>query len=658
MSKDEFTELKLAYKYFGELFRKKLLPPNTINGNEIFLRSLWKKTDWTRAEAFRVYNIIKPLANHLQKVGYDFGLVPPITTQVQKPTKVLKLPREKLIGYDKDAFVVHFPYSDHLYKAIKQIPGSSWNKDKRYWNVPLAQNEALKKFGSAYGFKLTEKGRVMIENITDNYEASYKAEKVELNLPFKLEPYPFQSAGIDYGIKNRQHINADEMGLGKTPQGMGVVLGLDAFPCIIFCPKSLRLNWQNEIHKFTHKKAMIINKSNARQLNRFYESGLAHYFIANYEAARTMFTEEIKEVTITKGPNAGKTYQKVTTFDFGKIFKSCIIDEAHECRNNQTLRFKTIKPISLAAEIRICLTGSPIVKGTADFASLLELIGRIDDFGGRYKFIRQYNKMTGNSLYGKQIPANLKELNIKLRSLCFIRREKFQVLKELPDKIRQVVKVELENRDEYDKALNMFQQWMIEKNYDPERIDRALQAEVLVKIGVLRQISARGKLPAVTEFVHDIINDNKKVVIFCWFLETARAIGKAFKDVVFITGDQNDKEVERNKQLFQTDNRYKIIVVTYKRGGVGHTLTAASHWISIEDGWTYKDKSQAEDRCHRIGQENAVNCYAFLGENTVDEGIYDVIMQRMEMEKEATGGSTEIQTKVSTYIAKQIMEQK
>lgn len=658
MSSTEYKELKQALEYFRELFVRKLLPNSVVNGCAVFLKEMREKEVWNKAEALRVYNIIKPHSLKLRTLNFYFDNVPVIgATAKPVKKKVYRLPKEKLIGYDKKAFVVYFPYNQFLFKEIMKIKGAVYNKDNRYVNIPLAQNQELKEFGVKHGFKMTEKGRAMLDNITENYEASYKAEKVELNLPLKLEPYPFQSAGIDYGIKNKCVIFGDEMGLGKTPQGMSVPLALDEYPCLIICPKSLRLNWQDEVHKFTHKKAMIVTKSNARQLKRFYEMGLAQYFITNFEGARTIFTEEIKDIEITQGKNAGTVYQKVKTFDFGKIFRSVILDEAHECRNEKTLRFKTIKPIMLAAEIRLCLTGSPIVKGTKDLASLLELIGRINDFGGRYKFVRAYNKMNKDSLQSKMLPDNLKELNIKLRSLCFIRREKYQVLKELPDKMRQIIKVDIDNMDEYNKALNMFVHWMVEKGYNPEKIDRAMRAEVLVRINVLKQLAAKGKLSALKEFLGEVIDSGEKIVVFCWFLDTARFIGKNFKDVLFITGDQSDEEINQNKKLFQDkDSKYKIIVVTYKRGGVGHTLTAASKVAFIELGWTWKDQGQAEDRCHRIGQDNAVNCYYFLGNNTLDEGIYHVIEQRREMEKDATGGTTEVQTTVSNYIAKQVYE--
>lgn len=654
---NEYKELKLALEYFRELFVRKLLPNSAVNNCAGFLKEIRQKKTWTKADALKVYNIIKPYSLKLRSLNFYFDNVPIISTPSHINKKVYRLPKEKLIGYDKNAFVVYFPYSQNLYKEIMKVPGAIYNKEKRYVNVPLAQNKELKKFGEKWGFKMTEKGRAMLNNITENFEASYKAEKVDLNLPLKLEPYPFQSAGIDYAIKNKCVIIADEMGLGKTPQAMSVPLALDEFPCLVICPKSLRLNWQSEIHKFTHKKAMLVNKSNAHHLQRYYEMGLAQYFIINYEGARTIFTEEIKEVEITTGQNAGTKYKKVKMFDFALIFKSVILDEAHECRNEKTIRHKTIKPIMLAANIKLCLTGSPIVKGTKDMASLLELIGRIKDFGGRYKFIRAYNKMTRESFGSKTLPDNLKELNIKLRSLCFIRREKFQVLKELPDKMRQIIKVDIDNQNEYDLALNMFMSWMVEKGYSPEKIDRAMKAEMLVRINILKQLTAKGKLSALKEFLEEVLDSGEKVVVFCWFLETARYIGKNFENVLFITGDQSDEEIEQNKKLFQDEkSKYKIIVVTYKKGGTGHTLTASSKVAFIELGWTWKDQGQAEDRCHRIGTKNAVNCYYFLGNNTIDEGIYQVIEQRREMEKDATGGTTEIQTTVSNFIANQIYE--
>lgn len=446
----------------------------------------------------------------------------------------------------------------------------------------------------------------------------------------------------------------------NTVQAIATVLGTDTFPCLVICPKSLRYNWVDEWEKFTNKKTMILDKSKMKYIGRYIELGLKDVGIINYDGARTLFTDRIQEIEITKGERQGKKNIKVHTKGYEKHFKSVVIDEAHECRNQSTLRFKTIKPLCKGKEVILALTGSPIVKGPADLAALLELIGQIDKFGGHYKFIKQYYLANKGSYGGKGLPHNLSDLNIKMRSICFIRREKFQVLKELPDKMRQIIKVDIDNRDEYDHALISLQSWMVEKNIDPEKIEAAMRAEILVQLGVLKKLSARGKLSAFKEFVSEILLQDKKLVVFCWFKETANFLKDNFDNVLLVTGDVSDEDVRDNVKKFQEDDKYKLIVLTYRRGGTGFTLTAASDWACIELGWTYKDQSQAEDREHRIGQKNNVNCRYFLGKDTVDERIYQIIMARMLMERQATGSRTEIQTEETNFkdIIKSLMPKK
>jgi SWI/SNF-related matrix-associated actin-dependent regulator 1 of chromatin subfamily A len=649
-----YPELKQALLSFRELFIKRILPPSAVNGTAEFLKRCRLNPNWSPSDAHRVYELIKPHTLTLKKVGFDFDTVPKVTIQIPK-SAYYENKSFNLIGYDDNLFVIKFPYSRELYKEISSIEGARWNQEKKYWNAPLGKADEVKAFGEKFGFIVTEKGKSMFRNINDNLEASYNAENVELNLPLKLPLYPFQNSGADYGIKNKRVIFGDEMGLGKTVEAIATVLGTDTFPSLVICPKSLRYNWEDEWAKFTNKKVLILDKKRMPMLKQYIELGLMDVGIINYDGARTLFTDHIQEIEITKGARAGKTNKKVITKGYENLFKSIIIDEAHECRNRSTLRFKTIKPLCKDKEVCLALTGSPIVKGPADLGALLDMIGQIEKFGGYFKFIKQYytaNKGFFNN--SKALPQNLSDLNIKLRSICFIRREKFQVLKELPDKVRQIIKVDIDNQEEYDHALINLQSYLLSKNVDPEKIDAAMRAELLVQLGILKKLSARGKLSAVKQFVEDLLLQDKKLVIFTWFKETANFIKNNFDDVLLVTGDVSDEEVRDNIKKFQEDPKYKLIVLTYKRGGTGFTLTAASDWLCIEMGWTYKDQSQAEDREHRIGQKNNVNCYYFLGKGTVDERIYDIIITRMLMEREATGSRTEIQTEETTF--KEIMK--
>jgi len=294
------------------------------------------------------------------------------------------------------------------------------------------------------------------------------------------------------------------------------------------------------------------------------------------------------------------------------------------------------------------------------------LIGRIDDFGGHYKFVRQFkdmdkkflelSKKDPNMLTKKEraMAIQLKELNIKLRSLCFIRREKHQVLKDLPEKFRKVIRVPLDNRAEYEHAMFSLQSFMAENGANSTKISQALRAELLVKIGVLKKLSAKGKFNAVKEFAEEVIEGGEKLIIVCWFNETVQWLRDSLKQYnpVTISGQidgrlTKDEEIQAAKMKFQHDHSTRVIIITYGKGGEGHTLTAASKVAMIELGWTYKDQGQAEDRAHRIGQKSTVECYYFLGENTIDEDIYKIIDSRRMLEKETTGGSEQINTTFS-----------
>ena len=73
----------------------------------------------------------------------------------------------------------------------------------------------------------------------------------ELKHHLRVEPYPYQREGIIYGLDKKRLIIGDEPGLGKTLQSIGIVDTADAYPCLVICPSSLKINWQREFEKFT-----------------------------------------------------------------------------------------------------------------------------------------------------------------------------------------------------------------------------------------------------------------------------------------------------------------------------------------------------------------------------------------------------------------------
>ncbi len=643
----DYFELRQALEYYRKLYEYKILDSGNLSQSTInFLYEIRRKPQLTNNEAFRLYNYLKTYSTLLRRVGFDFNKVPVIILQASTEERKSFVPTVRSVIYNGEKYAVSFPFNPILVKEVKEIPDWKYSPDSKEWLFPLTSTKELKSFAERNKFQIGATAMRMFNGIENNYEASYSAEEIELNIPFKLKPFPFQSSGIDYMMKNLSCINGDDMGLGKTIQGIGAAWALNAFPTLVVCPKSLMGNWYDEVKKFTSKKPLILNHKNIKSLENFVSLGMCDFAIVNYDGVKTFFCESVKEVEIKEGANKGKIRKSVIMNKMHEIFKCVIIDEAHELRNHKTVRYKAVRAVTKPKKHVFCLTGTPLVNTSQDIASLLELCNRIDEFGGMYKFVKQAKDMKKgyfNSGNNQSVSDTLAALNIKLRSLCFIRREKFQVLKDLPDKLRQIIHVDITTREVYDHAFISLQDYLASQNVSKDKIAASMRAELLSRFRILAQISSEGKLEAFKDFAGRII-ENEKLVVFCWYKATVRKIKEMFPDVLSIYGDDSPEEIDKNKKLFQTDPKYKIIVCSYKKGYAGHTLTAASKMIKMELSWTAAMEDQAEDRIHRIGQKDMVNIYYILGRNTVDDHMYNIIDEKRQAGREATGSSSQIST--------------
>ena len=93
-----------------------------------------------------------------------------------------------------------------------------------------------------------------------------------------------------------------------------------------------------------------------------------------------------------------------------------------------------------------------------------------------------------------------------------------------------------------------------------------------------------------------------------------------------------------------------------KAGGVGLTLTAASDVLFVEQGWTPAEHDQAEDRCHRIGQDNNVSAWYLLAEGTIDDDIYELIEKKRVVVDAVTDGEDDTQTSVLNDLINSLRE--
>lgn len=546
-------------------------------------------------------------------------------------------------------FIFVFSYNPRVVSAVKTLPGVRWNWEKKWWELPnTARNKStVEVFAQRHGFNFKPETAVaekpFDKALPDMPKLNISEEQLSKYL--KLKPYPYQLDGIAYCLTRKRAIIGDQPGLGKTAQAIAAVTIANQFPCLVICPSSLKENWRREFAMWTNKKAVILNDSNKNTWHMFAkgqslfgqgDEGMAQVFITNYESLKKFFVSQINK------PEKGKLTLKHVRFSpYINIFKSVIIDESHRVKDASAQQTKFTKGICTNKEYVFALTGTPVVNKPVDLASQLSIIGQIDKFNGYQNYIKSY---CGGDEKGH---SNLKELNWMLHTHCFFRREKKDVLKDLPDKVRQVVYCDIINQREYNDALADLENYL--KKYrqaDDAQIARSMKGEVMVRIGILKNISARGKLNDVVEYISDIVDAGEKIVVFIHLKEVAQHLKKMFPAAVTITGDDNNVDRQKAVDSFQNDPDCQVIICSIKAAGVGLTLTASSRVAFVELPWHPADTEQCEDRCHRIGQKDSVQCTYFLGRSTIDEWIYQIINEKRGISDQITGARNEVEVSI------------
>lgn len=530
-----------------------------------------------------------------------------------------------------NCFKLAFPYHPRLVELVKRIPSVKQNiraayiADEKAWKVSLQDKEYVRMMAD-WAVQTKICSRVQHKVTTREYNDYTIPDLPKLTVPhgLLLEPYEYQKEGIAYALQHKRCIFGDQPGLGKTLQAIGTVTIAKAYPCLVICPAALKINWQREFKKFAGKNAMILDDRNKASWHRFFETKCCNIFITNYESLKKFFVLKVKE-------DARFTMKSIEFDPRISLFKSVVIDESHKCKSTKTQQSKFVEGICKGKEYILELTGTPVVNNNTDLIQQLKIMGRLEDFGGYKCFVERFCD-------GPKQSSNVKELNWRLSSTCFFRREKAKVLTQLPDKSRQYIEVDISNRKEYDKAeADLIQYLRTYKNADDEKVAKALRGEVMVKMGILKAISARGKIKIFSEFIHDVIDGGEKLIVFAYLKEVVQELKKIFPEAVTVTGEDNATQKQTAVDRFQNDPSCKLIILNYKSGGTGLTLTASSRVAFIEFPWTFSDCEQAEDRAHRNGQKNNVNCYYYLGKDTIDKYMYDVIQAKKGIANGVTG---------------------
>ncbi|QIY82538.1 DEAD/DEAH box helicase [Chryseobacterium sp. NEB161] len=504
---------------------------------------------------------------------------------------------------------------------------AKWNHQKKCWIIPIEYMREVYSIGQHCKGTHIKIGEQLPEQLDvipamPNLDFNYPLQKGDLR--------DYQKQGVARGLQLKKFINGDMPGLGKTLQSIATVyyaekLGEVTFPVLVLCPSALKINWLREFEMWTDKKAMILDDKVKSNWHRFWEMEMADVFIVNYESLRKFFVKHYPK------KDELKTAADIEMDSRIDIFKSVIIDEIHKLKNTASQRSKIALRVTRGKNYIIGLTGTPVVNKPVDLVAQLAIISRLKKFGGVDGFKTRYCE-------GGSGASNLKELNYLLNQNCFFRREKHEVLKDLPAKVRQTITCEITNADEYSKIERDFKKYLQENDFSMAEVRKKLQSEVIVKITMLLQIAAKGKIEAAQDYIDEVLDSGQKIVVFCKHKIVVDELCKIYPQAVKVTGSENETQKQNSVDMFQKNPKTNIIIESHKAAGVGLTLTASSEVLFLELPWTFADLEQCEDRCHRMGQPNSVRCTALIGEGTLDNWLYnDVIMTKKQIADAVTG---------------------
>ena len=402
----------------------------------------------------------------------------------------------------------------------------------------------------------------------------------------------FQQQGLSFLLSARRCLLADDMGLGKTVQALAFLATTAAYPAVIVAPPHLLRNWQSEISRFINPDGRL--RVHVIRGLKPYPLPEADVYIIHYLLLRGW-----KEVL----PEYG--------------FRTVIFDEIQELRRNGTGKYSAASLLSQACENCIGLSGTPIYNNGGEIWNVVNILD--------FHFLGDWESFSREWCYGynSAIVAKPELLGEYLRSEgLMLRRLKGDVLKELAPKRRLVQEIDWDDAVYRELMLPVAQQLsLLRRTDDPAQ--RAIIEDAICQRQ--RQATGVAKAPFVAAFVRALVESGEKVLLMAHHhavMDVYKSELKALRPQ-FITGRETDAQKEKAAAMFM-EGKTNLLCISL-RSASGLNLQRASCVVFGELDWSPAVHSQAEDRAHRIGQQDSLLCYYLVSPRGSDRDMQDAL---------------------------------
>lgn len=447
------------------------------------------------------------------------------------------------------------------------------------------------------------------------------------------ELFPYQIRGVKKISKFKgRALLSDEQGLGKSRQCLQWAKENKAWPMVIVCPAHVKYHWQDEISKYLHLDSEILETRTP--LKRISQKKIQ---IINYDIL-------------------------FYWLEYFQNLSPCLVvlDECQDLISRTTKRTKACRELCKEIPFVIAASGTPLVNRPAELWPTLNII-KPDLFPSFWHFAMRYcaakRKFYGWDFSGS---SHLDELNKILKKNLMIRRTKAQVLKDLPEKSRHVVPLDIKNRKEYEWAVDDFLVWLASKSEGKAR--SAAKAEKITKMGYLKRLAAKLKMSFVIDWIDSFLSgSDEKLILYGVHKKILRKLYKKYNKLsVLVDGSVPSKERSLRVHQFQTDPKTRVFIGNIVAAGSGINLTAASTGAFVELSWTPGSISQCEARPHRIGTKNAVKWFFLVAKGTIEEKLCEIIQRKQANSDQVLDGKDGKESELDIYdlLEKELVKEK
>ena len=445
--------------------------------------------------------------------------------------------------------------------------------------------------------------------------SALSAPKVNDSLKNTLRPY--QTTGVAWLLHLFRNqlggILADEMGLGKTLQALAFLSALRqergfSTVSLVVCPATLLENWKREAERFCPEFSTYIHHGSKRTEDRSK--------LGKHDLVITSYGTLVRDVEL---------FESIP-------FLSVIGDEAQHLKNRKTNNAKAMS--SLTSEGRVLLTGTPIENSVSDLLSLLEFL-----LPGARPSLPSSSRGDERIWHEQRI--------LKESAPYLLRRSKKEVAPELPDKIEQILYVDLtEEQQECYANVRQSAETELDKMADTGASDGAMRMKTLTQLLRLRQTCCdprlinqefppdqSAKMNAFRELLYNCLEGEHRMLVFSQFVKVLELLKTELEaaglNFCYLDGSSKDRMAQVDR--FQEDETIPVFLISLKAGGTGLNLTAADVVVHFDPWWNPAAEAQASDRAHRIGQDKQVTVYKLITSGTVEENVLQLQKRKQKL---------------------------